>query len=357
MFKIVKREEITTNRSIWIRCISIILAFLVVAMFISVLGLKPIEVYMSMIKGSFGSLYSTKETIIKAIPLIVTALGVSIAFKMQFWNIGGEGQIIMGAFLSSYFALNFSDMNKSLLLLIMAIAGMVGGALWAYIPSILKFKFNTNETIVTLMMNYIALKFVTYLQYGPWKDPKAQGFPKIPSFSDNAVLPEVMGIHMGWIIALILVIAVHIFINHTKKGYEISVLGESEKTAIYAGINIKNTLIVAMLLSGGLCGLTGMIQASAVSGTLSVEVSGGVGYTAIIVAWLSALKAPAILIVGILFAALLEGGAFIQTAFGIPEAAALILQSTILFFVLGSEFFIRYKVVRKNTIKVIKGAA
>ncbi|WP_097028182.1 ABC transporter permease [Clostridium peptidivorans] len=357
MFKIIKIEEITTKRSILIRCISIALAFLVVAAFISILGLNPIKVYGAMLKGSFGSLYSIKETIVKSIPLIITALGVSIAFKMQFWNIGGEGQIVMGALFSSYFALNFSDMNKFLLLTIMAVAGMVGGAIWAYIPSILKFKFNTNETIVTLMMNYIALKFVTYLQYGPWKDPKAQGFPKIASFSDNAVLPEVMGVHLGWIITLILVIAVHVFINHTKKGYEISVLGESEKTAIYAGINIKRTLIIAMLLSGGLCGLTGMIQASAVSGTLSVEVSGGVGYTAIIVAWLSALKAPVILIVGVLFAALLEGGAFIQTAFGIPEAAALILQSTILFFVLGSEFFIKYKVVAKNTMKVLKEAA
>lgn len=352
LFRIIKRNEVTVKENIIIRISSIILALLLVAAFISLLHLNAIDVYSSMIKGAFGSLYSTKETIIKAIPLLITALGISVAFKMQFWNIGGEGQIIMGAFLSSYFALKFPELNSFLLLSIMIVAGIIGGAIWAYIPALLKCKWGTNETIVTLMMNYIAFKFITYLQYGPWKDPKAQGFPKIPNFSENATLPDVFGIHIGWIIALILIIFMFVFMNHTKKGYEIAVLGESEKTALYAGINIKSTIIISMLLSGGLCGLAGMIQASAVSNTLSVQVSGGVGYTAIIVAWLSNLSAPLILVVSILFAALLEGGSFIQTAFGIPESAALILQSTILFFVLGSEFFIKYKVVKSSASKL-----
>ncbi|MBC2399826.1 ABC transporter permease [Clostridium tetanomorphum] len=333
-----------------IRTSSIVFALVLVAIFIALLGLNPIDVYFSMIKGAFGSIYSVKETIVKAIPLIITALGISVAFKMQFWNIGGEGQIIMGAFLSSYFALKFPELNSFLLLIIMVLAGIIGGAIWAYIPAFFKCKWGTNETIVTLMMNYIALKFITYLQYGPWKDPNAQGFPKIPNFSENAILPDIFGVHIGWIIAFILVIFIYIFMNYTKKGYEITVLGESEKTALYAGINIKSTIVVAMILSGGLCGLAGMIQASAVSNTLSVQVSGGIGYTAIIVAWLSNLSAPLILMVSILFAALLEGGSFIQTAFGIPESAALILQSTILFFILGSEFFIRYKFTKRSSL-------
>ncbi|MBU5485379.1 ABC transporter permease [Clostridium sp. MSJ-11] len=347
MFRVVKKSEVTNKEAFIIRATFIIFAFLAIGIFIAFLGFNPISVYATMIKGAFGSSYSFKQTLIKAIPLLISALGISVAFKMKFWNIGGEGQIIMGAFLSSYFALNFPELNSFLLIPIMILAGVIGGALWAFIPAVLKWKWGTNETIVTLMMNYIALKFVTYLQYGPWKDPTALGFPKIPNFSDNGIIPEFLGIHIGWLIALLLVACMYIFMNRSKKGYEISILGESEKTALYAGVNIKNTLIFAMLLSGGLCGLVGMIQASGVSNTLSIEVAGGVGYTAITIAWLSNLNSIVILIVSVLFAALVEGGSFIQTAFNIPEAVALIIQSTILFFILGSEFFLRYKLVKK----------
>jgi simple sugar transport system permease protein len=311
-----------------------------------------------MIKGAFGSAYKTKATIIKAIPLLITALGISVAFKMKFWNIGGEGQIIMGAFASSVVALKLTHISSSAVLPLMAAAGIAGGAAWALIPAFLKSKLRTNETITTLMMNYIALSWITYLQYGPWKDPKALGFPKIKDFPQSAILPNVFGVHAGWVIALLLVIFIFVFMNYTKKGYEISVLGESEKTALYAGININKTIVIAMLISGGLCGLVGMIQASAVNNTLSVEITGGAGFTAIIIAWLSSLNAFATLIVSILFAMLVEGGTYIQTAFNIPESAALIIQSLILFFALGSEFFIKYKLVlsKKDTkITLLKG--
>lgn len=349
MFRIIKKSEINSKDSLKIRAAAIILALFVSAIFLAALELNPISVYQGMVQGAFGSTYSFKETIIKAIPLLITALGISVAFKMQFWNIGGEGQILMGAFLSAFFAFNFPNLPKVILLLIMIIAGVIGGALWAFVPAFFKSKWGTNETIVTLMMNYVALKWITYLQYGPWRDKASMGFPRMPLYTDNAILPNFLGINIGWIFALLLVIGMYIFMNKTKKGYEIAVLGESEKTAHYAGVNIKKTIIIAMLLSGGLCGLAGMIQASAVSYTLSVEVSGGVGFTAIIVAWLGNLSAPVTAIVSILFAALLEGGAYIQTAFGTPSSTALILQSMILFFVLGSEFFVRYKIIMKNS--------
>ncbi|MBU3090891.1 ABC transporter permease [Clostridium sp. CF011] len=344
MMKIVKRAETRKTDNFKIRSIAILLSLLVLGMFLLVIKLNPIDVYASLIKGSFGSGYSIKQTLIKAILLIVASLGISIAFKMQFWNIGGEGQIVMGAFAATFFALKFPYMDKLPLLLIMFCAGILGGGLWALIAALLKGKWNTNETIVTLMLNYIALKFITYLQYGPWKDKRAMGFPKIPNLSPNATLPDVFGIHMGWIIAIILVIIVYIFMKYTKKGYEISVLGESEKTALYAGIKIRKTMYIAIFLSGALCGIAGVIQVSAVSRTLSAQVAGGAGFTAIIIAWLSGLSAPIIVIVSILFAALLQGASFIQTAFGIPEAAAQLIQAIILFFVLGSEFFIKYKI-------------
>jgi simple sugar transport system permease protein len=354
----IKKSEPSRMKAASIRIGAIILALVASSLFILLLSLNPADVYLKMIQGAFGTAYRIKETIVKAIPLVITSLGIAIAFKMQFWNIGGEGQIAMGAFAASYFALYMNDMPMPVMLAVMILAGMLAGGIWALIPAFFKAQWGTNETIVTLMMNYIALKWVMFLQYGPWRDPKSLGFPKIANFPKNAVIPKLLGVHMGWVFALILVVAVYIFINHTKKGYEIAVIGESMNTARYAGINIKKTILIAIMLSGGLCGLVGMIQASAVNGTLSVEITGGVGYTAIITAWLAALSAPLILIVSILFAALLEGGSYIQTVFGIPQAAAEILQGIILFFVLGSEFFVRYKfvIVKKHSAIAEKGA-
>lgn len=353
MFRMQKRGEMPKTKIVAIRILAIILALVAAAFIILLLKLNPVDVYIAMVKGAFGSVYRVKEVIIKTIPLVITSLGIAIAFKMQFWNIGGEGQICMGAFLASYVALNYPDLPKPLLISIMILASIIGGGLWATVPAYFKAKWRTNETIITLMMNYIALKWIQYLQYGPWKDPKAMGFPKIPHFTDNAILPDLFGVHIGWVFALVLTVLIYIFLNYTKKGFEIAVLGESENTAAYAGINIKRTIITAIFLSGGLCGLTGMIQASALHNTLSVEVSGGVGFTAIITTWLSALKPFVIVIVSLLFAALVQGGSFIQTAFGIPQAAAQLLQGMILFFVLGSEFFIRYKLVWNKSFQSI----
>lgn len=350
----IKKSEPSKIEAATIRIGAIVLALFASSIFILLLDLNPVNVYMKMVQGAFGTAYRARETIVKAIPLVITSLGIAIAFRMQFWNIGGEGQIAMGAFAASFVALNMSDLSKPILLLLMVLAAMLVGGLWALIPAFFKAQWGTNETIVTLMMNYIGLKWIMYLQYGPWRDPSSLGFPKIANFADNAVLPKLMGVHIGWIFALLLVAAVYIFLNHTKKGYEIAVIGESINTARYAGINIKRTILIAILLSGGLCGLVGMIQASGVNNTLSVEVTGGVGYTAIITAWLASLSAPVILVVSILFAALLEGGSYIQTVFGIPESAALILQGIILFFVLGSEFFVQYRFIfvkNQNTVK------
>lgn len=192
--------------------------------------------------------------------------------------------------------------------------------------------------------DYIAIKWVTYLQYGPWKDPESQGFPKIANFNENAVMPSLFGVHVGWIVALALVVLIYVFINHTKKGFEITVVGESIETARYAGMNIKSIIITSMLISGGLCGLTGMIQASAIERTLTSTLSGGYGFTAIITTWLGRLSAPIILVVCLAFAVLLQGGAYLQIAMAVPSSVADMIQGIILFFVLGSEFFLQYKV-------------
>lgn len=349
MLRITKRTGLNRKQIITFRIVAVAGALVATGLFMLLLGYNPFQVYASMLEGGFGTLYRLRETIIKTVPLVITSLGIAVAFKMKFWNIGAEGQIYMGAFAASWVALNNPNLPQPLLLLLMMLAGIIGGGIWALIPAFFKAQFNTNETLFTLMMNYIALKWVTYLQYGPWKDPELKGFALIKKFSENGILPKVLGIHIGWIIMLLLIAVIYIFMNRTKMGYEIAVVGESENTARYAGMNIKKIVVSAVVISGGLCGLAGMIQASGVYNTLAVEVTGGVGYTAIITTWLGQLSAPVIGVVSLLFAALVQGGSYIETAFQIPKAAAQLLQGIILFFVLGSEFFIQYKLAFRNT--------
>lgn len=348
MFKIVKRKELSKGKYLGIQGLSIVLALLFASIFIMLTGNNPFSVYLSMIDGAFGNSFRFRETIINAIPLIIISLGIIISFKMKFWNIGAEGQLVMGAITGSYFALYHKDLPKPILLTIMLLGGIIAGGLWGVIPAYFRTKFKTNETILTLLMNYIAIKFLTYLQYGPWKDPKSFGFPKIPGFTANAVLPKLFGIHIGFVISIVLVFWVYYYINHTKQGYEISVIGESENTALYAGMELKTIILRTVFISAGICGLAGVIQASAVNKTLSVTLANGSGFTAIIIAWLSNLNAPVTFFVAILFSAMVQGGSYIQMVYNIPQAAANVLQGTILFFVLGSSFFTTYTIKREE---------
>lgn len=344
MIKIIKREDVEPKFALIVRAIAILGALVFTGIFIALIGYNPIRVFSEMFFGAIGTQMRLQETVNKAVPLIITSLGILVAFKMKFWNIGGEGQIIIGALGAGFVALNYADvLPRPILLLVMAITAMVSGGIWALIPAIFKVKMGTNETIFTLMLNYVAIKIVQFLQFGPWKDPAATGFPKIPTFSDKAILPSLGGLHIGWLIALILTALMYVFIRYTKKGYEIEVVGESINTAKYAGMNVNGIILFAITLSGGLCGLVGMIQASAMEKTLSYTLSGGYGYTAIITTWLSGLKAQYILITSIAFAILLQGGNFVQVSMQIPSAVAGMIQGIILFFVLGSEFFIQYK--------------
>ncbi len=349
LLKITKRSNLSKKQEYLIRAFAIFLALVCTAFILLVFGLNPVKVYFAIVEGSLGTELRIKQTIIKAIPLTITSLGILVAFRMKFWNIGGEGQIVMGAMAAGYVALNYGDLPKPILLPLMAVAGIAMGGFWAFIPAVFKRKFGTNETIFTLMMNYIGIKFVMYLQYGPWMDPNSNGFPRVAPFPENAVLPNLFGVHLGLEIAVVCVIFVYFLMTYTKLGYEISVVGESYETSRYAGMNINKIVIVAMLISGGLCGLVGMIQASAVEKTLVAGITGGYGFTAIITAWLARLNAPVTAVVCVLFAMLLQGGAYIQLAMNVPSSVAGIVQGTILFFVLGSEFFLQYSISPAKT--------
>lgn len=343
--RISKRAEVGTKKAVLFRAVSVAAAIIAGGLFILCIGYNPFSVYGTIIKGAFSTSMAFQATVKVMIPLLISSLGVTLAFKMKFWNIGAEGQIIAGAICASYFALFHANLPHFLLMIIMFAAGIIGGGLYGLIPAFFKAKFGTNETLFTLMLNYIALYVIVWLRDGAWADPESGGFPKIARFVSNAQLDKVGGIQVGWIIGLILTVIVFIYLKYTKHGYEISVVSESHATARYAGMNPKKIMLRTMFLSGAVCGIAGMVQATGSDMTLATSVAGGVGFTAIIVAWLAQLEPIAILIVSFLFAVLEKGSSVMQSTFGLSTYCADVLQGIILFFVLAGEFFIRYKFV------------
>jgi simple sugar transport system permease protein len=288
---------------------------------------------------------------VKAIPLMLAGLGVSLAFKMKLWNIGAEGQIYMGAFAASGVALSLGQLSGVALLPLMLAAGFAAGAIWALIPGVLRAFWQINETITTLMLNYVAIIWVDYLVYGPWKDPASLGFPLTPRFAAGAYLP-VLGssrVHAGLLIALIIAVVFYLVLKYTRWGYELRVVGESPEAARYAGIDVVKNIMLVMLISGGIAGLAGMIEISGITHRLQHGISPGYGYTAIIVAWLGRLHPIGIVLVAVLFGALLVGGFGVQTS-GIPFSIVLMLQGAVLFFLLAGEIFMQRRpvLVRKE---------
>jgi simple sugar transport system permease protein len=348
MIRIVTRDEVSPFRENLLRVAAVLAALVASALIMFIMGYNPLEVFAKIISGSLGTAYRFRETVNKAIPLAVLSLGTAVAFRMKFWNIGQEGQFYLGAYGAALIAFSFPGLPAPVLLPFMFVTGFVFGGFWALIPAILKIRFSTSETLVTLMLNYIAAKWISFLQYGPWKDPAAKGFPKIPPFSTNAVLPSVFGIHIGWIITLCLAAFMYVLLKRTKLGYEIDVIGESEATARYAGMGVYRITAAAILLSGGLCGVAGMMQASAVERSLSEQLSGGLGFTSVITTWLARLNPSSIIVVAFVFSMLIQGGNFLQSSLQIPASIAQVLQGIIIFFVLGSEFFIRYRFARTS---------
>lgn len=340
--KVTKKAEMDNRQIVMLRILTVCLSIVAGGIFILLIGQNPFVIYGTILSGAFRSAMAIQATVKIMIPLLIASLGVTLAFKMKFWNIGAEGQIIFGAICASYFALFHADWNHVVLVVVMAAAGIAGGGLWGLIPAFFKVKYNTNETLFTLMLNYIALHIVSYLRDGPWMDPGSQGFPKIARFEKNASLGKLFGVQSGWVIAVVLVFVVWIYLRYTKQGYEISVVGESQETARYAGMNVKKIVLRTMFFSGAVCGLGGMIQATGSDITLTTAVAGGVGFTAIIVAWLAQLNPVMILVVSFLFAVLEKGSSVVQSSFGLSTDCADVLQGIILFFILGCEFFVHY---------------
>lgn len=335
----------------WIMPLSILCALLFCALFMLLGGVNPITVYHKMLMGAFGSTYGISETVVKAIPLLLCGLGVAAAYRMSLWNIGAEGQFIMGAIGAASVVILFPDLPGVLYIPAMVVAGMVGGAVWGLCTAIPKAYFGVNELITSLMLNYVALLFLDYLVYGPWRDPNGFNFPGSKPFELNQQLLTLFGsrIHLGLIFGLIAVVLFSFFINHTRWGYEMRVIGANRDAASYAGINITKQILVVMLISGGLAGLAGASEVSGVTHRLMYGISPGYGYTAIIVAWIAKLNPWGMVVSAVLFGGLIVGGYSVQTL-GLPSAMSLMLQGAILFFLIGGEMLARFKVVRKQPV-------
>lgn len=347
------KRGVMSSKKVWaIRLSSFLVAILIGALIFLILGNNPITAYGTIITGSLGKKTAIRQTVKIAIPLLGTALAIAPCFKMRFWNIGAEGQITAGAMAATYFALFWVDkIPGPLLLVVMALAGALFGALWALIPAFFRAKWGTNETLFTLMMNYIIIGIVRWLKGGPWEG--RPGSQIIPNFDQAAVLPKVFGVHCGWIIVLLLVVFIYIYMNYTKHGYEIAVIGDSVNTARYAGMNVGRIMMRTMCLSGGICGLVGFMVASGANMTLSDTVAAGAGFTAITVAWLAQLNPFAMVAISALLGVLQKGADTLQTRMAVPTSISDIITGIFLFCMLGCEFFINYKIIFRSKHKEV----
>ena len=354
LLRLAKRDGMPRGQVWAIRLGSFAAALLISALIFLIMGHNPLGAFGTMVTGSLGKKTAIRQTVRIAIPLLGTALAIAPCFKMRFWNIGAEGQITAGAVGASYFALFWADKLPQVpLLIVMAVAGAICGGLWALIPAFFKARWGTNETLFTLMMNYIMIGVVKWLQGGPWEG--RPGSQIIPQFDNAAVLPKVLWVHCGWIIVLILMVFMFVYMKYTKQGYEIAVIGESENTARYAGMNVGKIIMRTMFISGAIAGLVGFIVSSGADNTLHAVVAAGVGFTAITVAWLAQLNPFAMVAISMLLAVLEKGASTLETQMAVPASISDIITGIFLFCMLGCEFFINYRLIVRGGHK--EGAA
>lgn len=343
-FHIVKRDPMAWYANLAVRAVAIVFALLLSAAVITVLTQKnPLEVYLSMIDGAFGSESRIWNFLQNLAMLLCVSLAVTPAFKMKFWNIGAEGQVLIGGLATISVMMFFGDkMSLPALLVTMTVASILAGIIWALLPAIAKALWNTNETLFTLMMNYVAVQLVAYFLKKFVKSgsgvlsPMSQyGFPVI------ADKPYLLNI----IIVFVLTIVVYIYLKYSKHGYEISVVGESVNTAKYIGINVKKVIIRTLMVSGALCGVAGLLLVGGTNHTISTTTAGGRGFTAIMVSWLAKFNPITMILTSFIIIFLERGAEQVATDFRIPSAISDIVTGIILFFIIGCEFFLQYKIV------------
>ena len=356
LFHISKRDALPWQKAWAIRGAAILAALIVCGVITMITtGDNPISIYKTIFQGAFGSARKSWVTCQNISILLIISLALTPAFKMRFWNIGGEGQVLMGGLAAAACMICLGDKVPGvLLILLMVVSSLAAGAVWGLIPALFKAKWNTNETLATLMMNYIAIQLVAYYII-KWEVPKGSGKIGIINQSTNAGwLPQLFGMKylLPIVVAAAATVLLYVYLNYSKQGYEISVVGESENTARYVGIKVETVIIRTMLISGALCGLAGLLLVGGINHPLTTTVVDGRGFTAVMVSWLAKFNPIAMIFTSLLLVFLSRGASEISSVFGLNHSFADILTGIILFFIIGSEFFITYKIsVQKSAGK------
>ena len=350
-----KRDTISRSKAWSIRAIAILLALIVDGIIIyAIVKMNPLKVYVSLASGAFGTSKRMWFTIRDCMILTCIAIGLAPAFKMRFWNVGAEGQMLVGGIATAFWMINFAGkMNTVMLFLCMAISAIVAGGIWGLIPGFFKAKWNTNETLFTLMMNYVATQLVAYFII-VWESPKGSGKVGIINQSTEAGwLPQIGGYKylLTILVVAVLTVLVYVYLNYSKHGYEISVVGESERTARYVGIKVGKVIVRTMLLSGALCGIAGVLLVSGTDHTITTTIAGGQGFTAVMVSWLAKFNPIWMIFTSFLLVFLDRGAGEISTVFGLNQSFADILSGIIIFFIIGCEFFITYRLSFRKSAK------
>ena len=359
LFHIVRRTDLPFWKAWLIRIAAVVASLLICAVIIVlVTGDNPIQIYATMIKGAVGSPRRIWALLQGVAMLLCVALAVTPAFKMRFWNIGAEGQVLMGGMGAAACMILFGKtLPAPVVLLLVIVVSILAGALWGVIPAFFKAFWNTNETLFTLMMNYIAIQIVSYFTY-IWSSNKGNnvintintdnhaGWLNLPSSIDK------YGYLLNIIIVAVLTVLMYFYLNRSKQGYEISVVGESINTARYAGINVKKVIIRTMLISGALCGVAGMLLVSGTDHTITPNTAAGRGFTAIMVSWLAKFNPLFMVLTSLLLVFMSRGAIEISTVFGLNTSFSDIITGIIIFFIIGSEFFINYSIKRTHAKEV-----
>jgi ABC-type uncharacterized transport system permease subunit len=347
---VTERIKISRKTSFLVLLFSLVAGLFTISLIFIISGVNPLYAIMKIFSGSFGSWYGIKETITKAIPLILIGGGLAVAFRAKFWNIGAEGQLLMGAIFGTWVGLNWgAHLPPAVIIPVMFLAGFIGGGVWGVIPAVLKTRFSINEVISTLMMNYICAEFLTFLIVGPWKGKTKFGFPYTDDLPASAVLGLIPGsrIHaVTLVLAVSFVLFLGITIYRTRFGYEIRVIGENPDAAKYAGINFFRTTLTVMIISGGMAGIAGIGEVAGIHHHLSYpdSISSGYGYTAIIVAWLAKLNPYYVFLSSLFFAGIMVGGDAIQISLRLPAATVDVFNGTLLIFLIMGDFFLNHKI-------------
>ena len=327
--------------------IAVVFTVLTAMVMFALLGVDPVRAIETFFIEPVSTLDGLSELLVKATPLVLIGVGLSLGFQANVWNIGAEGQLVIGALAGGGLALAFFDQQSVFLVPAMLACGVLGGMVWAAIPAFLKTRYNTNEILTSLMLTYVGLLVLSYLVHGPWKDPQGMNFPESRLFHDSALLPvliEGTRLNIGALIALFVVVLGWILISRHIIGFQIKVIGMAPMAASFAGFKEKRLIWLTLLISGGCAGLAGVIELSGAIGQIVPSISPGYGFTAIIVAFLGRLHPVGVLFAGLLMALTYLGGDSAQITMNLPNAVTGVFQGMLLFFLLASDVLIKYRV-------------